>query len=48
VVGAVSTWRAWQQSAGAWVLAVSIGFTVFMGYFCVSSFWKASRVRKVD
>jgi hypothetical protein len=48
VVGAVSTWRAWQQSAGAWVLAISIGFTVFMGCFCASSFWRASRVRKLD
>lgn len=45
-VGAVSTWRAWQQAAEGWVIVLSIGFTAFMGYFCVSSFWKASRIRK--
>lgn len=46
LVGAVSTWRAWQQSAGIWVIAVSVGFTLFMGYFCIASFWKASRIQK--
>jgi hypothetical protein len=46
VLGAVSTWRAWQQSSGVWVIAVSVGFTLFMGFFCVTSFWKASRIQK--
>ena len=48
VVGAVSTWRAWQQSAAGWVIGVSIGFTLFMGYFCISSFWKARRIQKAE
>lgn len=46
--GAASTWRAWQQSAGGWVIAVSVGFTLFMAYFCVASFWKASRMQKTE
>jgi hypothetical protein len=48
LVGAVSTWRAWQQSAEIWVIGVSVGFTLFMAYFCVSSFWKASRIQRSD
>lgn len=46
VIGALSTWRAWQQSSPGWVLAVSIGFTVFMGYFSASAFWKAQRMQR--
>jgi len=46
LLGAASTWRAWQQSAEVWVIGVSIGFTLFMGYFCGLSFWKASRIHK--
>jgi len=48
VVGAVSTWRAWQQSAEFWVTGISAGFTLFMGYFCVSSFWKARKIDKAQ
>jgi len=46
VFGAVSSWRAWQQSAAGWVMAVSFGFALFMAYFCALSFWKASRLNK--
>jgi hypothetical protein len=48
VLGAASAWRAWRQSAEVWVICVSIGFTVFMGYFCGLSFWKASRIQKTE
>jgi len=37
-------WQAWQRSSPGWVLGVSIAFTVMMGYFSATSFWKAYRV----
>lgn len=46
VIGALSTWRGWQQSSPGWVLAVSVGFTMFMGFFAVTAFWKARKIEK--
>ncbi|MGH9815707.1 MAG: hypothetical protein ACRD5F_05245 [Candidatus Acidiferrales bacterium] len=46
LIGALSTWRGWQQSSPGWVLAVSVGFTMFMGFFAVTAFWKARKVGK--
>lgn len=46
VIGALATWRGWQQSSPGWVLAVSVGFTTFMGFFAVTAFWKARNIEK--
>lgn len=46
VIGALSIWRGWQQSSPGWIIAVSVGFTIFMAYFSVAAFWKARRIEK--
>lgn len=45
VIGAAGTWREWQRGAAAWVLAVTVGFTLLMAWFAIASFRSARRVR---
>jgi len=45
VIGAAGIWREWRAGGRGWVLAVSLGFTLMMGFFAISSFMNARRVR---
>ena len=45
VIGAAGVWREWQRGAAAWVLGVTVGFTVMMAWFAIASFRSARRVR---
>jgi hypothetical protein len=45
VVGIVGAWREWKQGSQAWLVALPVLFTLMMGYFAVSSFLSARRVR---
>jgi glycerol uptake facilitator-like aquaporin len=45
LIGAVSAWREWQRGSAAWLIALSLGFTLMMGAFAVASFRSARRVR---
>lgn len=45
MIGAVGIWREWHEGGRGWVLAVSLGFTLMMGFFALTSFRNARRVR---
>ncbi len=44
-IGAVGIWREWHGGGRGWVLGVSLGFTLMMGFFALTSFRNARRVR---
>lgn len=45
VLGALGAWREWRQGSAAWVIALPLLFTMMMGFFAVSAFRSARRVR---
>ena len=45
VSGALSAWRAWRQASSAWIVALSLLFTLMMAAFSITSFRDARRVR---
>ncbi len=45
LIGAFGTWREWKQGTAGWMMAIPVAFTLMMGFFAVSAFVSARRVR---
>ncbi len=44
-LGGLTAWREWHKGSARWILAVTVGFTLAMTFFALTSFLRARRVR---